>query len=116
MLLTGGGRAQARRAVRAAEVDASPVAGGEAVRLAGLSAECRLLHRASLVLNGCSAVNIRPIDVPRFRAVHEEARLLGRRLAAGGRLLARAGRGTAPASAPRAPAPCAGALGKSWGA
>ncbi len=81
--LTAGGCAQARRAVRTAEVDASPVATGEAVRLAGLSGDCRLLHRASLVLNGCSAVNIRPIDVPRFRALHEEARR-GPCLAAGG--------------------------------
>ena len=65
---------QARAEVRAAVLDPSPVATGESMRLAGLSKETRLLHRASRVINGAHALSIKPIEVPRFRACHEEAR------------------------------------------
>ena len=64
---------EARTEVRAAVLDPAPVATGEAVRLAGLSKELRLLHRASRVINGAHALAIKPIEVPRFRACHEEA-------------------------------------------
>ncbi|KAK9843749.1 hypothetical protein WJX81_004878 [Elliptochloris bilobata] len=63
---------EARAEVRAAVLDPSPVATGETVRLAGLSKECRLLHRASRVINAHFALAIKPIEVPRFRACHEE--------------------------------------------
>lgn len=66
--------AQARAAVRVIDMDAAPVAGGEAVRLAGLTKQCRVLHRESRVVNAYYALAIKPIDVPRFRACHEEAR------------------------------------------
>lgn len=44
------------------------------MRLACLSKETRLLHRTSRVINGAHALSIKPIEVPRFRACHEEAR------------------------------------------
>ncbi|KAK9816755.1 hypothetical protein WJX72_004724 [[Myrmecia] bisecta] len=64
---------EAREMVRAAELLATPALhSGDSVRLAGLTKELRLMRRQSQVINACASLAINCIEVPRFRAVHEE--------------------------------------------
>lgn len=63
---------EAREALRAARLDAAPLAAGEEVRLVGLSPTLRVLQRASRVTESVACfVPVVP-DVPRFRATNQE--------------------------------------------
>lgn len=49
---------------------------GDAVCLVGLTKALRLMRRESRITNATSALSLGSAEVPRFRAVHEEVRLV----------------------------------------
>jgi hypothetical protein len=66
--------AAARAAVRCASLDTAPLRRGDSVTLVGLSASLRPLWRRSRVTDAAHALSVPPAEVPRYRAINEEAR------------------------------------------
>ena len=71
--MVGGGE-QARGVVRAAAMGLGGVRRGDSVWLAGLSSGHTLVRRRSSVISATQATSIAHPKVPRFRAIHQEAR------------------------------------------
>ena len=69
-----GGGGQVRGVVRAADMGLGGVRRGDSVWLAGLSSGHTLVRRRSSVITATQATSIAHPKVPRFRAIHQEAR------------------------------------------